>query len=89
MSETYVVNSCQARRIAVQELAMSVVSVGIRAALFSSKALAPETPPTSERSLVMDFTNIAGVNCSPVGVTALTIRPQGMISQNRKVHDAQ
>lgn len=55
MSETYVVNSCQARRIAVQELVMSVVSVGIRAAIFSSKALAPETPATSERSLVIDF----------------------------------
>jgi hypothetical protein len=68
---------------------MSVVSVGIRAALFSSKALAPETPPTSERSLVMDSTNIAGVNCSPVGETALTMRPQVMISRNRKVHDAQ
>ena len=68
---------------------MSVVSVGIRAALFSSKALAPETPPTSERSFVMDFTNIAGANCSPVDVTALTMRPQGMISQSRKVHDAQ
>ena len=68
---------------------MSVVSVGIRAAIFSSKALAPETPPTSERSLVIDFNNTAGVNCSPVGVTALTMRPQGMISQNGKVHDAQ
>jgi hypothetical protein len=29
------------------------------------------------------------VNCSPVGVTALTMRPQEMISQNGKVHDAQ
>jgi hypothetical protein len=89
MSETYVVNSCQARHIAVQELAMSVVSVGIRAALFSSKALAPATPPTSEGSLVMDFTNIAGANFSPIGETTLTMRAQGMISQNRKAHDAQ
>ncbi len=68
---------------------MSVVSVSIRAAIFSSKALAPETPATSERSLVIDFNNTAGVNCSPVGVTALTMRPQEMMSQNRKVHDAQ
>ncbi len=68
---------------------MSVVSVGTRAALFSSRALAPETPPASERSLVRDFSNIAGVNCSPVGETALTMRAQVMISQNRKVHDAQ
>jgi hypothetical protein len=68
---------------------MSVVSVGIRAALFSTKALAPETPPTSETRLVMDFTNIAGVNRSPVGEKALTMRAQGMISQNRKAHDAQ
>jgi hypothetical protein len=29
------------------------------------------------------------VNCSPVGETALTMRAQVMISQNRKVHDAQ
>ena len=68
---------------------MSVVSVGIRAALFSTKALAPNTSPTSERSLVMDFTNIAGVNCSPVGEKALTMRAQVMISPNRKAHDAQ
>jgi hypothetical protein len=29
------------------------------------------------------------VNCSPVGETALTMRCQGMIPKNRKVHDAQ
>ena len=68
---------------------MSVVSVGIRAALFSSKALAFVTSRTLKRSPVTDFTNSAGVNCCPVGETALTMRVQVMISQNRKVHDAQ
>ena len=68
---------------------MSVVSVGIRAGIFPSKASTPETAPVSKRSVVIDFTNIAGVNCSPVDETALTMRCPGMIPKNRKVHDAQ
>ncbi len=68
---------------------MSVVSVGIRAGIFPSKTSTPETAPASKRTLVIDFTNIAGVNCSPVGETASTRRCQGMIPKNRKVHDAQ
>jgi hypothetical protein len=68
---------------------MSVVSVGIRAGSFPSKASTPENAPASKRALFTNFTHIAGVNCSPVGETALAMRCRGMILKNRKVHDAQ
>jgi hypothetical protein len=68
---------------------MSVVSIGIRAGLFPSKASTHETAPASMRVLFTNFTHIAGVNCSPVGETALAMQCQGMIFKNRKVRDAQ
>jgi hypothetical protein len=68
---------------------MSVVSVATRAGLFHSKASTPETAPASKRVLVIDFTNIVGANCSSFGDTSLTMRRQGMMSQNRKGRDAQ
>ncbi len=68
---------------------MSVVSVDIREELFPLKDSMSETSPASKGSLVMDFTKIAGLNCSPVGETALMMPCRGMIPKNRKVHDAQ
>jgi hypothetical protein len=79
----------KARRIAVQELTMPVVSVAIRGGIFLSKASTPETAPFWKRTFVLDFTNTPGVNCPPVGETVLTTRRQGTISQDRKVYDAQ
>ena len=68
---------------------MSVVAVAISLEALPSKASPHETVPMSKTTLVIDFTNIAGANGSPVGDTASTMQRRGEISHERKVKDAQ